>query len=124
VSAALLDGRVDIDTFSDAHHGQADLQALIPKVDITLNPDVRAMNFSEAWSRVTVTLDDGREFTARIDRPLGIWDNPLPWDGWVTKYRDCAQRAIPAAQVEQLLDLVSRLEELDDVAELMPLLVP
>lgn len=124
VAAALLDGHIGIDTFSDARHADAELQALISKVDILLRPEVRAMDFSQAWSRVTVTLDDGREFTARIDRPLGIWDNPLPWDGWVTKYRDCARRAIPEAQVEALLDLIGRLEELDDVSVLMPLLVP
>lgn len=124
VAAALLDGRVDIDTFTDERHADPGLQDLIPRIEITLNPDVRAMDFSQAWSRVTVTLDDGRILTARVDRPLGIWDNPLPWDGWVAKYRDCALRAIPEEQVEDLLDLVSRLEELNDVAGLMPLLVP
>lgn len=124
VAAALLDGRVDIDTFTDERHAAEDLQNLIPRIGITLDPTIRAMDFSSAWSEVTVRTDDGKAFSARIDRPLGIWDNPLPWEGWVSKYRSCAVRAIPGPQAEELLSLVTRLEELDDVAVLMPLLVP
>lgn len=124
VAAALLDGRVDIDTFTDERHAAADLADLLPRIGITLDPAIRAMDFSAAWSEVTVTMDDGRTLSARIDRPLGIWDNPLPWEGWVTKYRSCAVRAVPAPRAEELLDLVTRLEDLDDVAAILPLLVP
>lgn len=124
VAAALLDGRVDIDTFTDERRAAGDLQTLLPKVAITLDPDIRAMDFSAAWSEVTATDDDGRTFAARIDRPLGIWDNPLPWDGWVAKYRSCAVRAIPVDRAEELLQQVIRLEELDDVSGLLRLLVP
>jgi 2-methylcitrate dehydratase PrpD len=124
VAAALLDGQVDIDTFTDERHAAEDLRDLLPKVGITLDPDIRAMDFSAAWSEVTVTTDDGRTFAARIDRPLGIWDNPLPWDGWVTKYRSCARRAVPETQAEELLARVSDLESVEDVATLLPLLLP
>lgn len=124
VAAALLDGRVDIDTFTDERHGSRDLQELIERVTIDLNPDVKAMDFAQAWSRVTVTTADGRTSTARVDRPRGIWDDPLPWDGWVRKYRDCAHRAIDEDRAEELLGHVERLEELEDVSLLMRLMVP
>lgn len=116
VAAALLDGRVDIDTFTDERLAEGDLQAMLPRVRIELNPDVRAMDFSEAWAEVVVTMDDGTVHACRVDRPLGIWDNPLPWQGWAHKFRDCAGRAVDAARVEQLLHTVGRLEALDDVA--------
>lgn len=124
VAAALLDGRVDIDTFTDERLAASDLQRLLPVVAITLDPDIRAMDFSAAWSEVTVTSDDGHTFVARVDRPLGIWDNPLPWDGWVDKYRSCARRAIPEDRAERLLELVSTIETLEDVSSMLPLLLP
>lgn len=124
VAAALLDGRVDIDTFTDERLASADMQRLLPEVAVTLDPDIRAMDFATAWSEVTVTTSDGRTFAARVDRPLGIWDNPLPWAGWVEKYRSCARRAIPDEQAERLLDLISSIETLDDVSSALPLLVP
>ena len=39
------------------------------------------------------------------------------------KYRDCAQRALPDAQVEKSIELIENFEELADVGELMSLLM-
>ncbi|MPZ61289.1 MAG: hypothetical protein GEU93_08335 [Propionibacteriales bacterium] len=123
VAAALLDGVIDIDTFRDERLHSPDMQRTLEKVVIIKNPAVRAMDFAEAWSRVTVTLTDGSQHTARVDRPLGIWDNPLPWDLWVEKYQRCATRAVDADRAKEILARIERLEELSDLGrELTPLL--
>jgi 2-methylcitrate dehydratase PrpD len=124
VAIALLDGEVGVEAFRDERLHAPDLQALLARVEIVPMPEVRSMDFAEAWSRVTVTLTDGRELSARVDRPLGIWDNPLPWDGWVRKYLDCATRAVPRQQADRIRDLIEHFDEVADVGrDLVPLLV-
>lgn len=123
VAAALLDGVIEIDTFRDERLRSTDLQELLKKISIVRNPSIRAMDFSLAWSQVSVTLVDGSEFTARVDRPLGIWDNPLPWELWVEKYERCANRAMSGARTKEILDRIEQFENLDDLGEdFLPLL--
>jgi 2-methylcitrate dehydratase PrpD len=123
VAAALLDGAIEIDTFRDERHQARDMQEMLERIRIVRIPDLRAMDFAEAWSRVTVTLVDGSQKTARVDRPLGIWDNPLPWDRWVEKYQACAARAVTEDKASVILDQIEHLESVDDVGtQFVPLL--
>ena len=123
VAAALLDGAISIDTFRDERLHSSDMQETLEKIEIVRHSSVRAMDFAQAWSRVTVVLRDGSERTARVDRPLGIWDNPLPWDRWVEKYQHCATRAVSARRADEILELVEAFEDVSDVGkEFVPLL--
>jgi aconitate decarboxylase len=123
VAAALLDGRIDIDTFRDERLLAEDMQKTLRKVQIVRNPSVLAMDFAQAWSEVTVTLDDGTEYRTRVDRPLGIWDNPLPWHLWVEKYETCARRAVDSDTSKEILRVIEHLDAVTDLgAELVPLL--
>jgi aconitate decarboxylase len=124
VAAALLDGRVTIDTFTDERLVAQDLQAMMPRIDLILNPQIEAMDFATATATVTVHLRDGTTFQAHVDRPLGIWDNPMPWSGWVEKFRDCAARAVGPDAVDRLVVLVEQLEDLDDIAVLAEAMAP
>ena len=63
------------------------------------------------------------ELTAEVIRERGSAQDPLGWDELVEKYRDCASRALPKDQVERSLDLVSRLEDLRDIRDLVQSLV-
>ena len=122
VSAALLDGKVVIDTFRDERRFAPDMEAMLERITIKKNPSVRAMDFAQAWARVTVGTKDGKSYSARVDRPLGIWDNPLPWEGRLAKFYDCARRVLPDAKARDVVSLIERFESLDSVRPLMDLL--
>jgi aconitate decarboxylase len=123
VCAALLDAKIDIDTFRDERLLADDMQETLPKVEIVRNPSVRAMDFAQAWSEVTVRLRDGTEYRSRVDRPLGIWDNPLPWNLWVQKYDQCARRAVDDDTRKEILRVIEHLDAVTDLgSELVPLL--
>lgn len=121
VAAALLDGAVRIDTFRDSRRFAPDMVAMLERVRTQRNPAIHAMDFAKAWARVTVQLKDGRELTERVDRPLGIWDNPLPWEGRVEKFRDCARQAISDADAQRLLGMIEDFEHLPSLRPLMEL---
>lgn len=122
VAAALLDSRVVIDTFRDERLKAPDMQDLIRRIDVVRRPDIKAMDFAHAWSTVSVTTKDGAEYAARVDRPLGIWDNPLPWQLRVDKFRDCAQRACTDSQIADILAQIESFEAINDVGSFVELL--
>ncbi|MBI4234047.1 MAG: MmgE/PrpD family protein [Chloroflexi bacterium] len=120
VSAALLDGKVVIDTFRDERRFAPDMEAMLKRATVVENPQGRA-DFEHAYARVTVWNRDGSTYTHRVDRPLGIWDNPLAWEGRLAKYHDCAQRVLARKEADALLRHIERFESLERVTPLMDL---
>ena len=121
VAAALLDGKLDFDTFAGNRRLDPTLLSMVDRIQIVRNPDIPAYDFSKAWSRVTITTRDGLKVSARVDRPVGIWDNPVPWDLRVEKFHDCAALAIQREAAEDALALIERFETLASVDPLMSL---
>jgi hypothetical protein len=68
---------------------------------------------------VNVKLKDGRAFSERVDK--GPWEPGTSpgWDDLVGKFRANAEMSLSKGAVDRAIDMVSRLEALDDLAELM-----
>ncbi|MBI4233571.1 MAG: MmgE/PrpD family protein [Chloroflexi bacterium] len=122
VSAALLDGKVVIDTFRDERRFAPDMEAMLGRITIKKNPEIKAMDFQKAWARVTVTMKNGQRYTVRVDSPLGRWDNPLPWEGRLVKFQDCAKRVLAEREAQQVVRLIEGFETLETVRPLMDVL--
>lgn len=124
VCAALLDGAVTMDTFTDASVNRPAVRALLDKTQHTQNPAIPS-NFNDMWTTVTVTLDDGTTLQEVCERPRGIWGNPLSREERLVKVRACAGRVLSAAAVETLIETVENLEQADagDIAGLTALLL-
>ena len=121
VSAALLDGGIGIDTFRDSRRFAPDMEAMLRKVEVQMDPAIPA-NFEEMWMEVTVTTRDGRTRSARCDRPRGIWGNPLTREERLTKFRNTAGVLLAAPQVEQAQTLIEKLETLPTLRDLIAVL--
>lgn len=68
-------------------------------------------------ARVRITTHDGREYEEVVIDSKGTVDNPMTRDEIEHKFRLVAGRVIPAAQVDQLIDLCASLDQLDDLDE-------
>ena len=121
VSAALLDGKVVIDTFRDQRRFAQDMEDMLKRVTIVENPEGNR-DWAHNYSTVAVHTKGGNMYSHRVDRPLGIWDNPLPWEGRLAKFDDCASRVLPKAKVREVVSLIESFETLDSVRPLMDLL--
>ena len=121
VSAALLDGHIGIDTFRDARRFAPEMEAMLGKIEVRMDPAIPA-NFEEMWVEVTARTRDGRELTARCDRPRGIWGNPLTREERLTKFRNTAGVLLAPAQVEQAQALIENLETLPTLRDLISIL--
>ena len=94
VAAALLDGKVDIQTFDDARVSDPRMTATMQRIKMTVAADLAALGFNPDiapfGARVTVRLRDGRELFRRQDK--GPWEPETApsWDDLLQKYRSCA----------------------------------
>ena len=62
-------------------------------------------------AEVRITFDDGRTIARRVGSALGRGpDNPLPPDALTAKFANCAARALPPAQVEQVQRVLLQLD--------------
>ncbi len=76
------------------------------------------------WGRVTVRMEDGRSETVETKAALGSPANPLSPAQQEAKFRDCAANAVrPIAPdtISRALAILSRLEEVPRLAELIGL---
>ncbi len=75
--------------------------------------------------KVEIVLRDGRSYSRELAVAYGHPDHPISWDDLTGKFRECAsysEKPIPRQHVEQVINMVDRLEEVRDVAEVVRLL--
>ena len=68
---------------------------------------------------VEAEMADGVTIKVRCDTPRGSPDNPLTQAQLEAKFRTYAKPRLSSARIEEVLDMVTRLEELPDVGSLM-----
>jgi 2-methylcitrate dehydratase PrpD len=123
LAAALLDGKVGIGTFTDSTLRRADIQALLPKIQFRMDPQIPA-RFETMYIDVAVELTDGRTLQARCDGPRGVWGKPpIPVVEHLVKVRDCLAVRLAPDAIERCVALAGSLDELpaDGLRELMTL---
>jgi 2-methylcitrate dehydratase PrpD len=119
LAAALLDGRVDLDTFAPARLADERLLALAGRVDHVADP---ASSFPRGFpGRVRMRLRDGRVVEAHEPDGRGGPTRPLGADDIVAKFRQNAGRAVGPARVAELERAALALDTLDDVGALLRL---
>jgi 2-methylcitrate dehydratase PrpD len=118
ISAAIIDGKVDYETFTDKRAAKGDLQAFMKRVKISRNNDVvlRRPHIADGnmEARLRITMRDGRVH----DVVLGVAHH-LTGDAVLDKFRLNAEAILGAKRTALTIDLVQRLEKLADVTELM-----
>jgi aconitate decarboxylase len=113
-AAALLDGTVSIRTFTDARLAQPDMQELLGKFEVRLDPAIPG-RFEEMYVDLSVELDSGRVLKTRCNGPRGKWGTlPIGEAEHLLKVRDCLATRLPPAAAETIIELASNIDDLDD----------
>jgi aconitate decarboxylase len=120
--AALLDGEVTVDTFTNERLFATDVAALLPKVHFVADDSI-PLDKAKLHIIVTIWLRDGREVSKKIDNQVTGWlgskDNPPTREQRLKKFFSCTKRLLSERDAARMLELVERLETLSDVAEIM-----
>jgi 2-methylcitrate dehydratase PrpD len=124
-ATALLRGGVDVSDFTDERLADPAVHALAARIDVEVDPahDPNA----HVPQTVTVVLNDGRRHEIVLSSVLGHPDAPLSRAQHLAKFRRCWRSATPqlsADRAERVIQLVDRLETVDDVRAVIELTVP
>jgi 2-methylcitrate dehydratase PrpD len=118
-AAAVVHGRLGIDTFDVGPIQEPRIQQLMPRVTLRANPAFdTAAPLSQA--RVMVRLRDGRTLTRSADGARG-YPGRLSEEELATKFAGCARRTQPQDAVDAAWAGLKRMEQLADVRELTAL---
>ena len=118
-AAAVVYGRIGIDTFDSGSIRDAAIQALMPRVSLRANPAFdAAAPLSQA--QVTVTLRDGRVLRRRADGARG-YPGRLSMDELATKFAACATRTLTPAAADAAWAGLQRMDDVADVRDLTAL---
>jgi 2-methylcitrate dehydratase PrpD len=119
-AAILHDGALSLAQFTPARYDDPALRIFAAeKVSVCADA---ALTGSQA--NVELVLADGARLSARCEHPLGAFENPLSRAQVEQKFRCYAAGMLPDAQIERVIDAVTRLEDFGSVRELMTLLRP
>ena len=122
-AAALLDGKVSIGSFTDARLAERDMQDLLGKFEVRLDPAIPG-RFEEMHIDLCVELDGGRMLKTRCNGPRGKWGTaPISDAEHLVKVRDCLATRLQPAAGERIIELARNLDHLDTagVRQLMQL---
>ncbi len=117
LAVALLERKVLLGDFVDARVHDPRVQAMMRKV--SKYPDPAVPHHGGKGPTVTVHMKDGSKHALSIDM-----EEDQPWppptlEEKLEKYRDCARRVLPDEKIERCLQLVQRLEDVQDIREIM-----
>jgi aconitate decarboxylase len=112
-ASALLDGKVGIRTFTDARLAQADMQDLLGKFEVRLDPAIPG-RFEDMHVLLRVELDGGRVLETRCNGPRGKWGTPpISEAEHLVKVRDCLATRLAPAAAERVIALARQIDALD-----------
>ena len=118
---ALIDRKIDAGTFTPNNIHRPDVRELMKKVDWEVDEEFER-RYPEHYScAVTVTMDDGTQYTSVVDDPKGDYRNPVTQQQLEDKFRGLAGMVLDAERVERIIGLVTNLHEVADVGELFSL---
>lgn len=125
VARALLSGTVLLEHFEgDAHRDSAVLE-LLPRVHAAPYTGKYFPSGSHVGAAVKITLNDGREFSARLEKPLGrTAQNPIAFEQIRAKFVNCASRVLAPRAVAKALRMADSFEDVSSVRDFTALLEP
>jgi 2-methylcitrate dehydratase PrpD len=121
-AAAIVRGRVDLETFEDHQIRDRDIASMLRRVTMCVDPTLDGSAPPLTQARVTVRLNDGRVLNASANGARGYHNRPASDDELAAKFLSCAARVMPAVRAEQALAALRAIESSADVRQVMEVL--
>ena len=118
LAAAVTRGVTDVTAFHPDKLGDEETLALARRVNVLADPDMDLRRYDYPAARVKVVLSDGRIFSESVVAHHGDHQNPASPEELTQKFAFLAEDFLGKRGVSNVVDLVSRLEELPDIREL------
>src|SRR5581483_834979 len=113
LAVALLDGQVMPEQYTPERILCADVQELLPRVEVRPAADLTARFPAEHACRVRLVLDDGTVLAAEKGDYEGFLTRPMSWQRAREKFERLALPAVEPELAAELADTVAALDEVD-----------
>jgi 2-methylcitrate dehydratase PrpD len=121
-AAAIVYGRVGIETFDERQLQNPSMTALRDRVAMQVDPTLDASAPPLTQARVAVRLRDGRVLSASANGARGYPERPASDGELGTKFLSCAARVMPEARAMESLAIMRDIENVSDVGAVTALL--
>jgi 2-methylcitrate dehydratase PrpD len=123
VAAAVVKGTTDVSAFRDAVREDATVRQLAARVEVA-GDDTMSLRGGpdQATARISVELGDGRILTRQASIVHGDAANPRSRPELEAKFRALASEALGETRANDVVAMVARLDQLQDIRELTALL--
>ena len=119
----LLERKAGLEQFTDEVVNRPDVQALLQRVEFGVHPEAEAAGFDKMTTIVEIELIDGTIVKGSADFGKGSPANPMTDGELADKFRQCAAwSGFDGGTVQTIIDLVWRIDGLQDIGELTRLL--
>jgi 2-methylcitrate dehydratase PrpD len=115
----LVRGKAGIAEYTDDAVNDPQIKRVRELVTAVGDPSI-----TEDQARIEVDLANGAKLTRFVEQSLGNIYRPMTDKQLEAKFRDQAVAALPAAQAEKAIELCWKIDELEDVGELIRAAVP
>jgi 2-methylcitrate dehydratase PrpD len=121
VALCILDGKLEIATFTDEKANQPQVQEALSKVKVIVDESIPEPG---PYCPVTVELKNGTRFSHTAKIAKGAPQNPLTENEVLEKFRSNAKTVISERQAEELIRTIQHLEAINNLRILVKLLIP
>jgi 2-methylcitrate dehydratase PrpD len=123
LARAIIDGKLSLDHFTDEAVRDRSVLELAAKVQMRLDPDLKASNAGGRPCKVTIRLKNGRSHSRQAEHAKGSREIPMTQDESKRKFVECAGRVIDEQSITRALEYFDQLEALEDIRPIGQLLM-
>ena len=120
VATAIARKRVALEDFTESAIQSQDILEVTNKMSVKVDTSLNRSDKIEP-TRVEITTKGGEVHSKMVEHPLGSPERPMSFDDCVRKFRDCAKQ-LRDEQIDRLIELIGRLEQINDIREVIQLL--
>jgi 2-methylcitrate dehydratase PrpD len=120
VATALVRGKVTVEDFTETSIKRPEILKTTRKINSRLETSMDRHGVGPG--RVTITMHDGTQYDETVEHCLGSVERPMSFEDVKKKFRECAPSSIkplPGETIEGVIDMVERLEELNDATDII-----
>jgi 2-methylcitrate dehydratase PrpD len=122
IARALVDGNIELETFTDQAVRNADVLRLLEKVEMKVDPALQSGSDGSRPAIVTIKLKNGQTQSLQQKFPKGSPEVPMSQDELQSKFHACARGVIAENAAERALSYISKLETMASIRPLTDLL--
>jgi len=124
IAAALVDGKVGPEQFTDARLKDTSLLEQAEKVKLVVDEEADALASSKGMRscRITIETNDGNAFETFVGFPKGAPENPLSEQELSSKFLELAAQALGSRRAQELLEYFDKLEDITNTHQIIQML--